>query len=85
VRGEEILIAIERNTIRILRKIPNPQVTLMSEIPGCCSLLCFTKEIFPSGFLRHCRKRLLEEWRRLLVRYLTKIQKIWTLSSLKCK
>jgi hypothetical protein len=32
VRGGGILIAIQRNTIRILRKIPNAQVTLMSGI-----------------------------------------------------
>jgi hypothetical protein len=32
VRVEKILTAIQRNTIRILRKIPNAQATLMSEI-----------------------------------------------------
>jgi hypothetical protein len=32
MRGEGILTAIPRNTIQILRKIPNVQVTLMSRI-----------------------------------------------------
>jgi hypothetical protein len=32
VRGEGILTAIQRNTIRILRKIPNAKVALMSGI-----------------------------------------------------
>jgi hypothetical protein len=72
VRWEGILTAIQRNTIW-LRKISNVQVTLMSGITWVCSLLCFTKEIFPSEFLRHGRKSLLEGVRRLLVRYLTKI------------
>jgi hypothetical protein len=56
-REEEILTAIQRTAIRIRRKIPNAQVTLMSGITWGCSLLCFTKEIFPSGFPRDCRKQ----------------------------
>jgi hypothetical protein len=53
-----ILTAIQRNTIRMLRKAPNAQVALMSGIIGGCSLLFFTKEIFPSGFPRHYRRSL---------------------------
>jgi hypothetical protein len=32
LRGEEILTAVQSDTIRILRKIPSEQVTLMSGI-----------------------------------------------------
>jgi hypothetical protein len=38
-----ILIAMEKNTILILREIPNTQATVMSGIPGGCNLLFFTK------------------------------------------
>jgi hypothetical protein len=56
VRGEGILTAIRRNTIWILRKSPTRRSHQWAEFPGGCSLLCFTKEIFPFGFPRHCRK-----------------------------
>jgi hypothetical protein len=76
VRGEGILTAKKMKAIRILRKFPTAPVTLMSRITRGCSLLCFAEELFTSGFPRYCRKNILEGWRRLLVRLLTKIHTI---------
>jgi hypothetical protein len=46
MRGEGILTAIQRNTIHILRKIPNVQVTLMSGITrGLYSTLLYNRDI----------------------------------------
>jgi hypothetical protein len=71
VRGEGILTAIQRNTIRILRNIPNAQVILMSGTAWgvvVYSSLQKRHEYFLPDFPVIAEKVFWKVWRRQLLR-----------------
>jgi hypothetical protein len=75
VRGDGILTAMQRNTIRILRKIPNAQVTLLSGITwGLWFTLLYERDIFFRISLS-LQKKSSAGMEVTINRYLTKIQK----------